>query len=376
MSFASDFDSFTARLRRFFRAACSESMPIEQDLKSDADFRVSCENDFNSLALELFGLQFKYNEPYRKFCEGRRLVPQMVEHWAEIPTLPTAAFKECELSCLPLAQRTAVFHSSGTTEHRPSRHFHNSESLAIYEESLWTWFPQKQKADAPKQNLLILTPPPNQAPHSSLVHMYETIRQKLGPAQVAYAGQVDHMGSWVLDSEMAIRFLSEIKNGNQAVLVLGTAFSYVHLLDTLAERGVRFELPAGSQTMETGGYKGRSRELPKAQLHELITFRLGIQRSHILCEYGMSELGSQAYQSWIEQIFRFPPWARVQVVSPETGQEVAEGETGVIRVFDLANVFSVTAVQTEDLGVRRANGFELVGRSTLAEARGCSLMPA
>ena len=74
--------------------------------------------------------------------------------------------------------------------------------------------------------------------------------------------------------------------------------------------------------------------------------------------------------------FRFPPWARVQIISPETGREVAEGETGLIRVFDLANVFSVAAIQTEDLGIRRGDGFELVGRAQLAEPRGCSLMTA
>ena len=74
--------------------------------------------------------------------------------------------------------------------------------------------------------------------------------------------------------------------------------------------------------------------------------------------------------------FHFPPWARVQIISPETGREVAEGETGLIRIFDLANVFSVAAIQTEDLGIRRGDGFELVGRAQLAEPRGCSLMTA
>ena len=134
--------------------------------------------------------------------------------------------------------------------------------------------------------------------------------------------------------------------------------------------------------METGGYKGRSREMSKAELHALITKRLGVPAQNIICEYGMSELSSQAYEVTGDEDrtppatrhFRFPPWARVQVISPETGREVAEGETGLIRVFDLANVFSVMAIQTEDLGVRRGDGFELIGRAKLAEPRGCSLM--
>jgi hypothetical protein len=136
--------------------------------------------------------------------------------------------------------------------------------------------------------------------------------------------------------------------------------------------------------METGGYKNRSRALPKAELHTLITKHLGVSRENILCEYGMSELSSQAYDCGIHlpfsildpRVFNFPPWARVQIISPETGCEVADGETGIIRIFDLANVFSVAAIQTEDLGVRRGDGFELIGRAQLAEPRGCSLMTA
>ena len=134
--------------------------------------------------------------------------------------------------------------------------------------------------------------------------------------------------------------------------------------------------------METGGYKGRSRALPKGELHAAITEGLGLPPESIISEYGMSELSSQAYdrsyraQTESPRVFRFPPWARSQIVSPETGLEAGEGETGLLRVWDLANVYSVMAVQTEDLGIRRGEGFELIGRAALAEQRGCSLMSA
>src|SRR5208282_4558850 len=175
-------------------------------------------------------------------------------------------------------------------------------------------------------------------------------------------------------------------------LLLGTAFSFVHLLDFLDEKNLRFDLPAGSRVMETGGYKNRSRSMPKVELHALITERLGVPPENIICEYGMSELSSQAYavtsDKWrvtreaasschlspVTCHFQFPPWSRVQIISPETGREVAEGETGLIRVFDLANVFSVMAIQTEDLAICHREGFELLGRAPLAEPRGCSLM--
>jgi hypothetical protein len=153
----------------------------------------------------------------------------------------------------------------------------------------------------------------------------------------------------------------------------------VHLLDFLAEKNLRFQMPENSRVMETGGYKNRSRSLPKSELHALITERLGVPRENIICEYGMSELSSQAYDSEIQNLerqFHFPPWARVQIISPETNREIRNGETGLIRVFDLANVFSVAAIQTEDLAIRRGDGFELIGRAQLAEPRGCSLMTA
>ncbi len=335
--------------------------------------------------------------------------------------MPAAAFKELELTCIPPAERTHVFLSSGTTGQRPSRHFHNAESLAVYEASLWTWLVQQLLRGLRFANydlrLAILTPPPEQAPHSSLVHMFEIVRRKLGVEANAFIGRVNEEGSWLLDFASVTWAMECSRRDRKPMLLLGTAFSFVHLLDTLAETRIRFELPPGSRVMETGGYKGRSRSLPKAELHVLIAERLGVPLSHIICEYGMSELSSQAYDKRPEPAdvgdantlenarrqtsllpFRgeragvradqsgkldpfarhlhFPPWARAQIISPETGRQVAEGETGLIRVFDLANVFSVLAIQTEDLGIRRGVGFELIGRVELAEPRGCSLMAA
>ena len=132
--------------------------------------------------------------------------------------------------------------------------------------------------------------------------------------------------------------------------------------------------------MEPGGYKGRSREVSKAGLHRTITDRLGIPARRILSEYGMCELSSQAYDGTLgrandaPRLFRFPPWARARVVSPETMQKVALGQAGLLQITDLANVGSVLSLQTEDLAKRHDDGFELLGRAELAESRGCSLM--
>jgi hypothetical protein len=208
--------------------------------------------------------------------------------------------------------------------------------------------------------------------------MFGTIQRVLPPGAAVFAGRLAADGAWSVDEVAAERMVREAEAAQMPLAVLGTAFSFVNWLDELAAKGVRHTLPAGSRVMETGGYKGRSRSLPRAELHALIAERLGVPAAGIVCEYGMSELSSQAYATTgavpERRTFHFPPWARAQVISPETGTPVGEGETGLLRMLDLANVFSVAAIQTEDLAVRRGDGFELLGRAAQAEPRGCSLL--
>ncbi len=394
-----ELSDFATRLRGAIASGghCFVNAPINQG--SDEVLPSTGDGDaaFSRLALALFALQFKHNTAYRKICEARGLTPEVVEHWTQIPAVPAAAFKELELSSIPSEERTAVFHSSGTTEQKPGRHFHCPASMELYETSLWPWFLDNVLPDLRftiyDLRLICLTPPPEQAPHSSLVHMFETVRGRAGEsADRSFFGAVAADGSWTLDFDAVLAALNSSLVTRHPSLLSGTAFSFVHLLDYLAVEKLSFQLPPGSCVMETGGYKNRSRTLPKEELHALITERLGVTPENIICEYGMSELSSQAYavtsdkwhatrngsaschRSPVTGRFRFPSWARAQIVSPETGREVGEGETGLIRVFDLANVFSVMAVQTEDLGIRCGEEFELVGRAPFAEPRGCSLM--
>ena len=359
------------------------------------------EAEFGGLARELFALQFDHVPACRRLCEARGVTPDPLTNWRTIPAVPTTAFKELELTSLAPAARTAVFHSSGTTEHRPSRHFHSAESLAVYEASLLPWFarhvlPRAGDLQSPANaastpggdckspaRFLCLAPPPAQAPHSSLVHMFATVSRTFGPLDSRFVATAGADNSWWLDFASTLAGLRHAEQSGQPLMLLGTAFMFVHLLDELERRGLSIALPPGSRIMETGGYKGRSRELPKAELHALITSRLGVPPEFIVCEYGMSELSSQAYDRVAgsasllhpqSSIFSFPPWCRAIVTSPETGREVAEGETGLLRIFDLANVRSVMAIQTEDLAVRRGEGFELLGRASHSESRGCSLL--
>ena len=407
MTSINSFEAFNSRLREFIRVSQERlpqifGSPWDNEPTPNPSQEGNCPNtdelvlpsgegsgrlmktDFNQLALDLFALQFAHVEPYRRFCEARRITPDKISFWSDIPPVPATAFKEFDLSSLPLAERIFVFHSSGTTAQRPSRHFHNAESLAIYQASLLPWFKSHLLPDGKAMDFVSLTPSPALAPHSSLALMCDTVRRNLGSRNSCSSGKIDGIGAWTLDIDATLDALRKSMETEQPVALLGTAFSFVHLLDHLAARPLRFALPTGSRVMETGGYKGRSRKLPRAELHALLTRYLGIPPSYIVCEYGMSELSSQAYDRKVRQaqggrrkeasVLRFPPWARARVVSPESGEEVAEGETGLIQVRDLANVRSVMAIQTADLAVRRGDGFELLGPAEQAEPRGCSLM--
>jgi hypothetical protein len=326
-------------------------------------------DEFNSLATELFSLQRSNNLTFQKLCSSRRI--ESVESWKQIRAVPTVAFKELEITSLAEPERKHVFLSSGTTQQTPSRHFHSDESLALYEESLTLWFDQNL-AQSPETKWVFLTPHSDAAPNSSLAHMFATIAAQQKPANVSFLGIVEKDG-WQLDASATIELLQNSQRDEQPVAILGTAFLFIHLLDEMERLGVTVRLPNNSWAMETGGYKGRSRVIPKEELRGLMSKRLGIATSDIFGEYGMSELSSQAYDRG-DGVFRFPPWARALVISPTTGREAPEGERGLIRVYDLANVWSVMAVQTEDVGIKVGDGFQLCGRAAQAEARGCSLM--
>ncbi len=349
---------------------------------------------FEQAALELFQLQFEGNAPYRRLCMAGSVTPDSVTDWKSIPAVPTAAFQELELTSLPTGKRQRTFYSSGTTGQRPSRHHHSTASLALYDEAARAWFAPHALPDAPSRNAggsllwISLTPPPDQVPHSSLVHMIDRLGTAFAQAGLLYAGTVEADASWRLRWDVLLPLLEQASSAGQPVFVLGTAFNHVHMLDHLRSVGSRLRLARGSRVFETGGYKGRSRQMDRTELYAALTDALDIPGPWILSEYGMSELSSQAYDVVLGRVasgdvgqanpgsrrFRFPPWARVAVISPETGREVPEGEVGLLRVWDLANVWSVLALQTGDLARREGDGFCLLGRRTTVEPRGCSLM--
>lgn len=336
------------------------------------------ENDeaaFDALARRVFARQYARNAPYHAFCDGRDVTPETVEVWRDIPAAPAAAFKRFALTCAPeqdaqVSRGGRVFFSSGTTGPETSRHFLDRSALDLYRISLRAGYRRFVLPDgAPRLPVFALMAPPHDAPHSSLSFM-------LGELIEDHGGRFFHgpAAGWQAELTDALSALSA------PIVVFGTAFAFVHFFDAVGET---FALPAGSRVVETGGFKGRSREVGRDELYALFSERLGVPATHCLSEYGMSEMASQFYDSTlvdhVQGVIRparkvAPFWLRTRVVDPVTGAEAAPGAPGLLAHYDLANLNSVFAIQTEDYGhAAPGGGVVLLGRAPGAALRGCSL---
>ena len=272
--------------------------------------------------------------------------------------MPQSAFKHFTLSVARPDQITKTFHTSGTTGEGFGRHAFVSTQL--YDEAIRAGW---SRLALPRLVHFILIPRPVDAPHSSLSHM-------MGALEPLALETI-----WCLDGDGRLRVdfvaeLEKISHAGKPIAILGTALAFVNVFAQLGAQRVR--LPAGSFAMETGGFKGHRRAVPKADLYGQFGEFLDLAPDAVFNEYGMTELSSQFYTRGLGRPHEGPPWLRAIVFDPETGEEVAVGETGVLRLFDLANLGSALAIETQDLAIRRETGFELLGRDPGALPRGCS----
>jgi hypothetical protein len=332
--------------------------------------------DFDRLARAVFAHQFTCNQPYRLFCERRGVSPHTVAHWGEIPAVPTDAFKAAALVCGDPEDAAAVFRTSGTTAGPERRGTHYLPDLSLYDAALRAGFSAHLLPDGARPAMVSLIPRPEEMRDSSLSHMAGSVVADFGTAEsgwyVSPQGGIDHAG--LADA------LRRAETDGAPVCVLGTAFALVHTLDALREAETSFRLPPGSRLMDTGGFKGRSREVTRDELYGAVDERLGIPHAWCVNEYGMTEMSSQFYDGAAgsaprpaDRMHAGPPWVRTQATDPETLRPLPHGEVGVLRHFDLANLHSVMAIQTADLGITSPAGFRVLGRARGAEARGCSL---
>jgi len=347
-------------------------MPLPHDFAQPALRRAwikqllgKIENEkWNALAGELFAWQFAQVPAYRRLCQAHGVTPENLASWGEIPAVPQQLFKETMLYAHGSVSPAAIYVTSGTTTGQPGRQHLLSTDIyrAVAVEGA-----RRTGLLTDTAELHFLTPSPKEASYSSLSAMFGFWQK---------AARQTARRFWISDGHFEFARLRETLTAQiktrQPIAICGTAFSFVHLLDAWANLPP-LRLPRGSWLLETGGFKGRSREISKAELYAQLARTFSVRDDAIWNEYGMSELSSQAYARGVKGLHHTPPWARVLICDPATGREVGIGKQGLVRWIDLANTDSVLAVQTLDLAERTARGFRLIGRLARTEPRGCSL---
>jgi len=354
---------------------------------------------FDALAVALVRFQAARVPGYGRLCAARGVDPARVERASEAPAVPTDAFKMAGVFAFDAATATAVFRTSGTTI--GARGTHAMRDVATYDAAALA-FGRAMLAPAPGDSpsspvagrpaVLVLGPSDAEAPDSSLAHMCALFARAMAPAQPPDAtffvrgGALDVPGlrrrvaalaAAAAPGATASTTVPATAAATPPAIVLATSFALVHLLDALG--GARVPLPPGSRVMQTGGFKGKSREVDAGELRGQVAGTFGVDERDVVGEYGMTELSSQFWEGTARDrraapgVYVEPPWARVVAVHPETLEPVADGEVGLARIEDLANVDSAFAVQTQDRVRRVAGGFELLGRSPGAPPRGCSI---
>ena len=328
------------------------------------------DDEFNSLALRLFAYQFENNQPFQRFCQGRGKTPRLVKSWRDIPAVPINAFKDLTLSCAALEECARVFMTSGTTRGDvKGRHYH--PTLAVYDESMLRNFTHHVMQGRTQVRMGLLFPNETLMPNSSLAHYLALALTHLGTSDSAY-----HFDESGLKVDALCETLTQAQISGEVFFLLGASYSFVHLMDALQVRGQTFQLPAGSRLLDTGGFKGQSREVTMDAFYDQLSAIFGVSRDHCLNMYGMTELSTQFYDagnSKVPSVKRGPHWIRSRLVDPLTGKDVPAGESGILAHTDLGNFNSVVTILTEDVGQSSEDGFILLGRAEGTQAKGCSL---
>lgn len=310
--------------------------------------------EFHKTAMKVFRFQFQHNEVYQKYCLLLNKSPENVKHLTEIPFLPIEFFKSKDiLSSIDAVQTT--FTSSGTTGMITSKH--HVADLGFYEASFRSAF-SKFYGNIEDYAVLALLPSYLEREGSSLIYMAKDFIE---------GSNHPDSGFYLHNYNELAKKLVELDNSGQNVLLIGVTYALLDLIELQ-----RFHLK-NTIIMETGGMKGKRKEMIREELHTILAEGFGVEKIH--SEYGMTELLSQAY-SLGDGIFECPPWMDILIRDTEDPLTIIEeGKTGGINIIDLANINSCSFIATQDLGKKYSNfSFEVLGRFDNSDIRGCNLM--
>jgi hypothetical protein len=323
-------------------------------IHSSSIFNIKTQTEFEDLALQIFKFQFENNRVYRAFCDLLYKHPSDVKSVIDIPFLPIQFFKTRDVLSTSDPINT-TFSSSGTTESTTSKH--HVTDLNIYKKSFTKGF-EKFYGNIEDYVILGLLPSYLEREGSSLIYMVDTmIKTSKHPESGFYLNNISELKDT----------LSELDAEGKKILLIGVSFALLDLVETY-----NFNLK-NTVIMETGGMKGRRKELIRSELHDILKKGFGTEQIH--SEYGMTELLSQAYSKG-NGIFQCPPWMKILTRDTEDALTIQKtGKTGGINIIDLANINSCAFIATQDLGRTYGNStFEVIGRFDNSDIRGCNLM--
>ena len=323
-------------------------------INSNDIFTIASKKEFEKIALKVFRFQFDNNNVYQEFCTLLNKNKDNVKSITEIPFLPIQFFKSHEVlsSSEPIQ---ATFTSSGTTGIQTSKHL--VTDITLYEESYRNAFSEFY-GNIEDYCVLALLPSYLEREGSSLIQMVDDLIQ---------SSNHEDSGFYLNNYEELIAKLTELDNSGQNVILIGVTYALLDLIEMH-----QFQLK-NTIIMETGGMKGKRKEMIREELHTILCEGFGVPVIH--SEYGMTELLSQAY-SLGNGIFECPNWMQILIRETEDALSyVNEGKTGGINVIDLANINSCSFIATQDLGKKYPNhSFEVLGRFDNSDIRGCNLM--
>ncbi len=317
-------------------------------------FNISSDACFEEVAMELFSYQYRNNNLYRQYLEILGADPEKLVKTDDIPCLPLSFFKNHSIYT-GSKPGSVIFRSSGTGSTSPSVHF--VADTGLYEKSLIRCF-QMFYGDPQNYCILALLPSYIERGDSSLVYMAGVLIKRSGHP---------HSGFYRDDPVALTRVLTENEKNHQKTLLIGVSFA---LLDLFRNRNFRLE---NTTIVETGGMKGRRKEITREELHDILKSATGLECIH--SEYGMTELLSQAWSKG-NGIFHTPPWMKIMIRDAYNPFSYLEPEkSGGINIIDLANIDSCAFLETADLGRRVPDGgFEVMGRFDNSDIRGCNLL--
>jgi hypothetical protein len=317
-------------------------------------FDLKTEEEFNEACISVFNQQIKNITVYKEFVEGLKVNTNTINHYRQIPFLPIQFFKSHAIIS-DESKSEITFTSSGTTGSVTSAHF--VENVNLYEESYLTAF-NRFYGDIADWCILALLPNYSEREGSSLIYMVDDLIQK---------SKHHNSGYFLHNHEDLHHTLLQLKAKKQKTLLIGVTYA---LLDFVEKKAIDFPKLT---VMETGGMKGKRKEMVREELHQVLCAGFGIEKIH--SEYGMTELLSQSYSKG-DGIFDCPPWMKILIRDTNDPLTLIDNnKTGGINVIDLANINSCSFIATQDLGkIIKNDSFEVLGRFDNSDIRGCNLL--